>query len=479
MYNVLSFMREEDIVAIIHQPFLFTWRDVEATSELDRFLLVTDSIPDAEMIQELKRRRGKGRNDYPVIAMWNAILAGIVFQHPSMASLLRELRRNAELRELCGFDPMLGSAAVPDEHNISRFLGNVIELESLIHKMFHGLVEELADVVPDFGRHLSFDGKAVPSYSTGQKSKQTGKTSDPDADYGHKSYRGVSKDGKPWETVKKWFGYQLHLIVDSDYELPVAYEVMKASTSEVTRLVPMVAALAEKQPLVAKRARELAADRGLDSGEVNRVLLREHGIRPIIDNRTLWKQEKHEGGRDPEQPITRALYPQRVDSVVYTERGDIRCVCPASGEERAMAFTGYEADRESIKYRCPAAACGFECVGKSQCCQMAPGTPGAFGRIVRIPLEQDRRIFVPTPRTSPSFKRSYAKRTSVERVNSRIDNVLGFEHHTIRGLKKMRARMGLALVVMLAMAVGRIRVGQPEHLRSIVRRVEPDWREAA
>ena len=164
-------------------------------------------------------------------------------------------------------------------------------------------------MLPDFGQHLSFDGKAVPSYSTGKESKQTGKTSDPDADYGRKSYRGVSKHGKPWEKVTKWFGYQLHLIVDSDYEIPVAYAVMKASTSEVTRLVPMVEALADNQPVVAQRAREMAADHGLDSGEVNRTLLQEHGIRPIIDNRKLWKQEKQEGGQDPEQPIPRALDP--------------------------------------------------------------------------------------------------------------------------------------------------------------------------
>jgi hypothetical protein len=362
---------------------------------------------------------------------------------------------------------------------MSRFLGNVIELEPLIQGMFQTLVAEMGEVLPDFGQHLSFDGKAVPSYSTGQESKQTGETSDPDADYGRKSYRGVSKDGKPWEKVTKWFGYQLHLLVDSDYEIPVAYEVMKASTSEVTRLVPLVEALADNQPVVAQRAREVAADRGLDSGEVNRSLLQEHGIRPIIDNRKLWKQEKQEGGRDPEEAITRALYPQRVDVVVYTERGDIRCVCPATGEERAMAFMGYEADRDCLKYRCPAVAGGFACAGRNQCCQMAPGTPGQFGRIVRVALEQDRRIFVPTPRTSPSFQRSYAKRTSVERVNSRIDNVLGFDKHTIRGLDKMRTRMGLALVVMLAMAVGRIRAGQAEHMRSLVGRVEPDWRKAA
>ena len=60
-------------------------------------------------------------------------------------------------------------------------------------------------------------------------------------------------------------------------------------------------------------------------------------------------------------------------------------------------------------------------------------------------------------------------RTAVERVNSRIDLSFGFDHHFIRGMKKMRLRLGLALVVMLAMAVGRIRADQREHLRSLVK----------
>lgn len=53
-------------------------------------------------------------------------------------------------------------------------------------------------------------------------------------------------------------------------------------------------------------------------------------------------------------------------------------------------------------------------------------------------------------------------------MNSRIDQVLGFERHTVRGLKKMEARVGIALVVLLAMAVGRIEAGQQEQMRSLV-----------
>jgi hypothetical protein len=99
---------------------------------------------------------------------------------------------------------------------------------------------------------------------------------------------------------------------------------------------------------------------------------------------------------------------------------------------------------------------------------MAPHGPTGTGRIVRVPLDFNRRIFTPIPRDTPTWNRLYAQRNSVERVNSRIDGCFGFERHTIRGIKKMRVRMGLALMVMLSMAVGFISEGRPEYMRSLV-----------
>ena len=59
-------------------------------------------------------------------------------------------------------------------------------------------------------------------------------------------------------------------------------------------------------------------------------------------------------------------------------------------------------------------------------------------------------------------------RSSVERVNSRLDVSFGFERHYFRGKKKMKLQCTLALGVMLAMAVGRIRENQPGKIRSLV-----------
>lgn len=57
--------------------------------------------------------------------MWNFILAGIVFEHPTIESLRRELLRNGQLRNMCGFKNSL----VPPPWVYSSFLDKLLEKE--------------------------------------------------------------------------------------------------------------------------------------------------------------------------------------------------------------------------------------------------------------------------------------------------------------------------------------------------------------
>ena len=124
------------------------------------------------------------------------------------------------------------------------------------------------------------------------------------------------------------------------------------------------------------------------------------------------------------------------------------------------SYGGFERDRETLKYRCPARYSGITCQGMEQC-RLA-------GKAVRIPLAEDRRVFTPVARSSYVWQDYYDERSAVERVNSRLAGGFGFERPGIRGLAKMQLRITMALTIMLAMALGRIRAGQPEHLRSLV-----------
>jgi transposase len=129
-------------MAIIPQQTLFVWSDLNELGDLERLRLVLDYIPDEEFMQKLEYERGNGRDDYPVRAMWNSILAGVVFEHPSVESLRRELSRNAQLRFMCGFYGA-GEKAVPPDWVYSRFFNKLFDNEEEINKIFDKLVEEL------------------------------------------------------------------------------------------------------------------------------------------------------------------------------------------------------------------------------------------------------------------------------------------------------------------------------------------------
>jgi hypothetical protein len=97
---------------------------------------------------------------------------------------------------------------------------------------------------------------------------------------------------------------------------------------------------------------------------------------------------------------------------------------------------GFEHKRRTLKYCCPAKHYGYACSGERWC---------AVGKAVRISLEEDRRVFTPMARSSYRWKSIYKKRTAVERINSRLDVSFGFEQHYIRGRKKMKLRVSVAM----------------------------------
>ena len=413
-------------------------------------------LPDGKLLRVLNKERKGRRDDYPLEAVWNSVIAGVVFGHDGPASLIAELRRNAELREVCGFDPVKGEKAVPRDYVYSRFFKKLLRHADLVEEMFERLVEKLRRLLPDYGKDLAVDSKALATY--GRK--------DSEAKWGVKTYRGVDENGKAWEAVVKWFGYKLHLIVDAKYELPVAWEVTKANEADSPRLMPMVEKIKERHPQLLERTETLAGDKAYDDGEDKAQLHDQYGIAPLIDTRDLHREE----GGGPMRP----LEPQRHDTIYFSGTGDVCCkVNPFAPDEGAqyarMQFMGFEKDRQTLKFRCPAAAFGMDCHNR-EACRCAPLVrDGEYGRVVRVPLNVNRRLFLPIHRHSYVFDRLYKKRTAVERVNSRIDQVYGFEHHFIRGQKKMTCRVGLALIVMLATAVSWIEDGQIERARSLRR----------
>ncbi|WP_295447779.1 hypothetical protein [uncultured Thiodictyon sp.] len=225
---------------------------------------------------------------------------------------------------------------MPGSSDFSRFLANVIELEEtlgMVTGMIATLREQLMEVLPEFGRHLGYHGKAINSHSTGWVSRTTGETSGPDADWDKHETSRVDASDKPSKKIKSWFGYGVHLIADTQYEIPVAMHLTPASHAEQIELRVMLKETFAETPELAERCRDCSADRGLDSAETKALLWDVYDIRPLIDTRELWREEKQHPDDDPSKPITRPRFPERVDTIVHTEKGSIhvrrvRSGCP-------------------------------------------------------------------------------------------------------------------------------------------------------
>ena len=433
-------------MAIIPQPPLVTWQCLDHLPDLQRLKLVFDSIPDEPLMQLLELRRGRGRDDYPVRAMWNALLVAVICQHPSIAALIRELLRNAPLLEICGFDPARGAAAVPSESAFTRFQRTLRDHQEQLDELFHRTLELLRRVLPDLGRVLALDGKELHcSARAASRQHLPDGRRDLDATWGVKGRR---------KQQRSWFGYLLHLIVDAKYELPVAFTVTTAAAAEQPQAQRLLEQLQARHPQLLAGGQRLSADKGYDDHKLIERLWDQLGIKPIIAIRNCWR----DGVTDRRGVVTRVVTGKR--NVTYSHAGQVFCTCPQTGTERSMEYGGFKRRRSTLKYRCPVRATGRACAGRKQC-------PVRSG--VRIPLAEDRRVFTPLARSSYRWQDYYAERSAVERVNSRLAGAYGFERPFIRGLGKMRQRISMALTIMLALALGRLQADQGAHLRSLVR----------
>ena len=382
---------------IVSQISLFDNKEIEILGDLERLKLAIENIPDEEIIKKLRKNRKNGRNDWPVEAMWNTFIASFVFNHRSVNDLLRELSRNSQLRQICGLKPRFFKQKdgkykmqiVPSEAAYSRFLKNLIKCQANMDEMFKELVTYMYDNLEGFGEDIAGDGKAIQSYAT-KEAKKEGLRGDHEANWGVKKYTESTNDkGEKVIKKKSWFGYRLHLIVDTKYELPIAYTVTPASNSEKEEMIKLWKEINSNNPQIVERAKEFLADKGYDYTKLI-IWLEEHGISPVIDIQNHWKD-----GEKTKQ--------YRNTDLTYSYDGKVFYV-DNTGKEVQLRYAGYDKKTESLRYKFP--------VNISD------------KRIFRIKIDEDRRIFVPIARDSYKWKREYKKRTSVERENGRLDRDL-------------------------------------------------------
>lgn len=407
------------------QGQLFTFEDF--FTEYDdnhRLLLVLGALDDCELIGKLERQRKGRRNRYPVRMLWHSLIAAKVYGIPTVNGLIRELRRNESLRKVVGIKH---AVLVPKPWQFSRLFSKLAMPENLvlIKAIFDRTVSDLKELLPDLGESLAIDGTEVSSWCN----RHAREKSDKEAAWGVKTYR--KDDGT--ESKHLWYGYNVELVVDTKYEIPVNFEVLPANVNECPRLPILLGEMMRLHPNF--DVRYVTADRGYDSKDNCKYVLYDLEALPIIKMRLTQSKDAEFKG----------------EICSCTELGTPICECGAK-----MLYAGR--DGKYLKFRCSRHAEPMGC----------PCSISRYGRVLKIAISENERRWPGLWRESKKFKRLYKRRTSVERVNSRLKEHLCLDDQHVRGLAKTTVNASLSLLVMLGGALAMARNKRLDNLRQVV-----------
>jgi len=414
---------------------LFAWEALEDSPSLKTLRQLLSGIPDGRLLESLRLARSRGRDDYPVHVLWAVLLLTIALRHTSIEGCLAELGRNRDLRALIGIASVSG---VPKKWNMSRFL-EVLGSEphrTLLREVFDAMAARLGGVVEDLGTHAAGDATALNARraSSARGRKRDAVQGLPEATGGRKEYTAA---GGNVPKVVEWFGFKLHLVVDVKHEVALGYAVTDTKAGDGETLQQVLDQAQSNLP--AGRMQTLAFDKAGDSEEVHRFLHR-RGIKPVIENRSLWQEELERPlpGREGE-----------VTNIVHDESGTVYCYDMESAPcvRHPMAYIGHEPRRGTLKYRCPARHEHWVCPSDGVCNKGL-----RYGKTVRIKQELDLRRFPAIPRATKQFERRYKGRTAVERVNGRVKLFWGADDGNITGARRFHAFIGAVMIVHLGFA---------------------------
>lgn len=412
---------------------LFAWDALEDSPSLKSIRLLLEAIPDHALLQSLRDARGKGRDDYPVEVLWGTLLLAIALRHVSTDACLEDLKRNPALRLLIGIE---AEHRVPDADNMSRFLAKLGEEPHLTHLrgVFDVMTQRLGLVVSDLGKDTAGDSTGISGRAAMSEKLRAAEDKQglPQPTGGKKEYK--DDDGKVTHVVE-WFGYKLHLLVDVTHEVALAYHITDTKAGDNERIPELVEQA--KQNLPPERIKTMAYDKAADDGTVHEFL-HDQDIKAVIKNRcfTLEEPEKVLGGRTPL-------------NIVYDQAGTVFCYDNVSDPpvRHPMGYIGHEAERGTLKYRCPARHQGFDCPSDAAC-----NGERDYGLTVRVKQEIDLRRFPSIPRATKQFERLYNGRTAVERVNGRLKIFWGVDDGQVYGSRRFHGHVGAVMVVHLAFA---------------------------
>lgn len=226
-------------------------------------------LDDEALLEKLIGPIRRGPKGHPVAVLWHCFVAKYVMGLSSTDALIRELNNNPLVAKVCGID---NPQAIPHKSTFSRFISRLSEyhVAARVKDVSRSLVRRCYAELPGFGERVAMDSTTLKGWVNGGKPRH----SDKEARWSVKK----NSQGKTEFTL----GYKLHLIVDCEYELPIAASVTPGNAHD-GKQASHVLSEARFATRGMFHPEYVMGDKGYSSQELRDLIHRQYRAMPVID----------------------------------------------------------------------------------------------------------------------------------------------------------------------------------------------------
>lgn len=384
----------------ILQESLFSFEELQNIESKERLPIFFSALDLRPYAKELRNPSPRGAEGHCRQGILRALLAAPLENIDTFTGLQRRLEFDLRFRYQCG---LRLDISAPSISTLSRVFAELTH-KSLARQLFEDLVVQCQEAGIIDGTHVAIDSAAIHAYEKKEPKRKSELT-------------GNANWGAKFDTFGnkvKWFGYKLHLAVDTKSELPMALKVTPAHVNDGDEgpALMMLAAARSK-------AKFFMLDAGYD------------------------QMKNYEAARNVK---AQAIIPLNPRNEKEPPAGMTRKGTPCCSMGFPMTYWGKE--KVHLKFRCPHATGQVNCpLGMAAC------SSSNYGMVVKINSQTDFRRYALPHRESRGWKELYNKRTSVERCNSRMKTYLTADQLHVWGIQKVTTHQYLNAIVLLASAL--------------------------
>jgi len=388
----------------ILQESLFSFNELQKLESKERLPIFFSALDLRPYAKELRSQSPRGADGHCRQGILRALLAAPLENIDTFTGLYRRLDMDLRFRYQCG---LRLDREAPSVATLSRVFAELTN-KGLAKRLFEDLVLRCKQEGIINGSHVAIDSAAIHAYEKKQPKRKSELTGN--ANWGAKFDSFGNK--------VKWFGYKLHLAVDTTSELPMALSITPAHVNDGDMAPTLM-----EQVAVGTKVNFFMLDAGYD------------------------QLKNYEAARNVK---AQAIIPMNLRNEKEPPAGMTSSGTPCCSMGFAMNYWG--ADGDYLKFRCPHATGKVDCpLGMAAC------SSSNYGMVVKVDTNSDLRRYSSPHRDTKRWKELYNERTSVERCNSRMKTYLTADAMHVWGIRKVTTHQYLNAIVLLASALAMTR----------------------